>query len=1619
MPDGDAFSHLPASFGSQDWYIDLSEYSACGGWIEYSACVCGTYSGVSRSFPSNQYTRNEYTDEQGRQVQVRVYTCTECGLRYEDAYYRVNDYENCRATEHHMVTVTVGDVFVADMEYDSHFTAHDTVREFVLMNGEGSSCADGVIANEKCKNCDYENSYEYYHHETHEIERIDLTQYGSVCGSYAVVTGCVCGYNRNVNLEGACEYGSESCVLWIENVLTESQPTVDGWYSVSRQAYLYTCSVSDPACAFKIRYARFYQKAEDECRAYRYEIWQLGYDEETGTCQREIVIQTGSIPYHNYVYVNENNSQKYDCADCGSYYYRTNYYDEQGRVIKTEEIANNTLNDGAGRYCEDIWEYAYDSDGSQYQSRYFYKFIYADGRETWNEHLTVPYEEVPFGDGAYKSTTNSMNANGIAFTVERVYVVVNGIQLDIYLERHEGDTWYRQEYTYSFEDGCVRTIRYTNNYGADTTETMNFCGNYGLRYVTKVKPTCTQDGIRGDECIICGKLFTEETVAATDHSWVTVTDGWYYCFNCGLESENGVSGDIVLEDLSEQYGNGDFYVVGYYARNNVAFTQYVSLLLASGEEVILDVEVLPMDNVRAFSFSKAAVKEAAKDYTDYLIRFAFVPEGADGSLDYAITFEETDRKNNIANDVSFTDYVGEGIANRYTLVPEKDGFWIFTCYANRYLYAYLYDANGNLLVSDTSGKNGYNYNIVYQLKAGETYYFEVKWNNTNYAGQAALVFDANVSVDDVVSEDLVFTSNGDNTCYVSGFNSWDSIAVIIPSTYNGDVVTGIGEGAFRDRNITSVYIPDSVTYIGNNAFQYCYNLSAVEIPNSVISIGQYAFWNCNELVTIEIPDSVTTIGEGAFGACNGLTSVKIGSGVTEIGNNAFSNNNSLTEIIIAEGNTAYNMAGNCLIETESKTLIRGFANSVIPTDGSVTSIAAGAFEYCAGLTELVIPEGIVNMDGMAVAECPDLVSVSLPASLNNINSYCFPHCPKLVSITVAEGNENYCSVDGVVYSKDMTKLIRWPEGKADVTIPESVTYIPGNAFLNCTHLTEVFIPANVTSIGFHAFSDCDNLMNIYVDENNETFCSIDGILCTENGTVLWICPAGKSTVVVPETVVRIEYGAFYCSDTLTTVIIPVSVTEIRDTAFYNSFNLTNVCYAGTEEQWNAITFGYNHHLDRATKYFNYDPNHTHAASAIGNLWNEDLVCAQCGTILASGRSMVKHLAFDSLALYSGGENKQEVFTPGYPGQWDGVLYLQDATIDELCFWGWVALDKEPGQFGYSINGNAPVFDDAWTYEADQAVHNAAANYGASAASRMKVMIPTADLKDFDTVYVLYKDANGVVVILRSFTIRQPGPVENPENGSLEAPLTVSQTLSSVAGLEEGVVTDMPYYTTGVVTEIGQSSTYYKNVYITDGEQTMLVYTVNPMEGMSELKVGDTITVFGYIKNYNGTIEFASKIVDDASVYVYIVAHEPAPEEPAPEIIDKAAAGMIAESCDTVLKNDELYFSEDGQAYTKLAAVDNTITVKSGDVLGFRGWIGFNQAIDEFGYIVNDGEFISAAEFTQAAEEAVRIIAGENASRYLIMVSTEGTAAGNYTFTWGARLADGTIASFYTITLIIE
>ena len=105
-------------------------------------------------------------------------------------------------------------------------------------------------------------------------------------------------------------------------------------------------------------------------------------------------------------------------------------------------------------------------------------------------------------------------------------------------------------------------------------------------------------------------------------------------------------------------------------------------------------------------------------------------------------------------------------------------------------------------------------------------------------------------------------------------------------TFDSDV-TRIGDWAFRDCNITSIAIPNSVTRIGEKAFYNCYSLTSITIPDGVTSIGEEAFNSCDELSNVIIGDSVTTIDFMAFSYCDNLTSITIGDSVTSIGNYAF------------------------------------------------------------------------------------------------------------------------------------------------------------------------------------------------------------------------------------------------------------------------------------------------------------------------------------------------------------------------------------------------------------------------------------------------------------------------------------------------------------------------------------------------------------------------------------------------------------------------------------------------------------------------------------------------------------------------------------------------------------
>ena len=162
-------------------------------------------------------------------------------------------------------------------------------------------------------------------------------------------------------------------------------------------------------------------------------------------------------------------------------------------------------------------------------------------------------------------------------------------------------------------------------------------------------------------------------------------------------------------------------------------------------------------------------------------------------------------------------------------------------------------------------------------------------------------------------------------------------------------------------------IPNSVTSIGDKAFEYCENLKSIHIPNSVTSIGDCAFRSCRNLTSIHISDSVTSIGDCAFYDCESLTSIHISDSVTSIGDEAFRYCNNLTSIHISD---------------------------------SVTSIGDYAFYDCESLTSIHIPDCVTSIGDYAFYRCENLTSIHISDSVTCIGEWTFSNCKSLTSINI-------------------------------------------------------------------------------------------------------------------------------------------------------------------------------------------------------------------------------------------------------------------------------------------------------------------------------------------------------------------------------------------------------------------------------------------------------------------------------------------------------------------------------------------------------------------------------------------------------------------------------------------
>ena len=257
----------------------------------------------------------------------------------------------------------------------------------------------------------------------------------------------------------------------------------------------------------------------------------------------------------------------------------------------------------------------------------------------------------------------------------------------------------------------------------------------------------------------------------------------------------------------------------------------------------------------------------------------------------------------------------------------------------------------------------------------------------------------------------------------------------------------------NNTNITKVKISHGVTSIGNEAFSECEALTSIEIPNSVTSIGNYAFLGCKALTSIEIPNLVTSIGWSAFDGCEALEFNEYGKELY-LGNKenpyAFLIKTKSTDI------TACSIKDTCKI-IGYRAFSRCEALTSIEIPNSVTKIGEYAFAWCKALTSIKIPNSVTSIGDSAFLGCEALTSINIPNSVTEIEDDAFLGCKALTSIEVAEDNENYDSIDGVLYDKEKKTLIQCPGGKNNIEIPNSVTKIGEYAFEGCTALTSIHI----------------------------------------------------------------------------------------------------------------------------------------------------------------------------------------------------------------------------------------------------------------------------------------------------------------------------------------------------------------------------------------------------------------------------------------------------------------------------------------------------------------------------------------------------------------------------------
>lgn len=491
-----------------------------------------------------------------------------------------------------------------------------------------------------------------------------------------------------------------------------------------------------------------------------------------------------------------------------------------------------------------------------------------------------------------------------------------------------------------------------------------------------------------------------------------------------------------------------------------------------------------------------------------------------------------------------------------------------------------------------------------------------------------------LNTDNKDDQGLTYTLNADHTATVDNYDSSTPDGVIdIPDTVTSGgqpyTVTAIREYAFNPSttitNVSSVFIPATVTSIGRFAFRCCKFLATVtfaedshlksigdsafsgtnpahprfkeiQIPDSVKTIGTNAFHNCQDLESITLPASLETIKSRAFGSCRNLSEIKLPTSFPTIDISVFDDCSSLETVFydgslkqwndITAGNDFLGYSCPSLVTDDYTAQFISVRDDAYPPPKTVTITKYTGTESTVILPSTINSWHVTKIGEDALKDNTTITSVTIPANVTEIGSNAFAGCTNLTSVTYGgdwsnltiqsgnpavqdAANEQLFDFEFILNNTAVVVTNYKCKGTAaDVTIPsrykgKPVTAINNAAFPNSA-VTSVTIPDSVTSIPDAAFVNCSQLTNISIP-NSVTFIGFSAFNS---------CTSLKS-ITLPSSLSTIQSYAFYNCGNLKTIRIPVSVTSIGNCAFDVCPSLMTVTYPGSKTQWDAITKGSN------------------------------------------------------------------------------------------------------------------------------------------------------------------------------------------------------------------------------------------------------------------------------------------------------------------------------------------------------------------------------------------------------------------------------------------------------------